>query len=125
VCTRSLHGPKRRRPFHPDRDYVLTDDVGVHDCVGLRVDAVHLNERGLPVDEERWPAYLTDDEPPELAFYCPECAERVRRRLSTRGAEADLKGERSLAEDPGSCRQTPRTPEASVGTPPGLAAESV
>jgi hypothetical protein len=30
----------------------------------------------LPADEERWPAYLTDDEPPELAFYCPECAER-------------------------------------------------
>jgi hypothetical protein len=24
----------------------------------------------------RWEAYLTDDEPPELAFYCPECAER-------------------------------------------------
>jgi hypothetical protein len=31
----------------------------------------------LPVDEERWQAWLTDDEPPELAFYCPpECAER-------------------------------------------------
>jgi len=29
-----------------------------------------------PLSEERWPAYLTDDEPPELAFYCPECAER-------------------------------------------------
>ena len=28
----------------------------------------------LPADEERWRAYLTDDEPPELAFYCPECA---------------------------------------------------
>jgi hypothetical protein len=25
---------------------------------------------------ERWRAYLTDDEPPELAFYCPSCAER-------------------------------------------------
>lgn len=22
----------------------------------------------LPADEERWSAYLTDDEPPELAF---------------------------------------------------------
>jgi hypothetical protein len=22
------------------------------------------------------PAHLTDDEPPELAFYCPTCAER-------------------------------------------------
>jgi hypothetical protein len=30
----------------------------------------------LPTDGERWEAYLTDDEPPELAFYCPECAER-------------------------------------------------
>jgi hypothetical protein len=30
----------------------------------------------LPVDEDRWEAYLTDDEPPELAFYCPKCAER-------------------------------------------------
>lgn len=28
----------------------------------------------LPADQERWRAYLTDDEPPELAFYCPECA---------------------------------------------------
>jgi hypothetical protein len=35
-----------------------------------------LNERGLPADEERWRAYLTDDEPPDVAFYCPECAER-------------------------------------------------
>jgi hypothetical protein len=30
----------------------------------------------LPADEDRWSAYLTDDEPPELAFYCAECAER-------------------------------------------------
>jgi hypothetical protein len=30
----------------------------------------------LPADGERWEAYLTDDEPPELAFYCPGCAER-------------------------------------------------
>jgi hypothetical protein len=26
--------------------------------------------------DERWSAYLTDDEPPELAFYCPDCAGR-------------------------------------------------
>jgi hypothetical protein len=26
---------------------------------------------GLPTDEERWSAYLTDDEPLELAFFCP------------------------------------------------------
>jgi hypothetical protein len=30
----------------------------------------------LPADEARWQAWLTDDEPPELAFYCPDCAER-------------------------------------------------
>jgi len=29
-----------------------------------------------PLSEERWGAYLTDDEPPEFAFYCPACAER-------------------------------------------------
>jgi hypothetical protein len=28
----------------------------------------------LPADEDRWAAYLTDDEPPEIAFYCPSCA---------------------------------------------------
>jgi predicted RNA-binding Zn-ribbon protein involved in translation (DUF1610 family) len=32
--------------------------------------------RRLPADEERWRAYHTDDEPPELNFYCPACAER-------------------------------------------------
>jgi hypothetical protein len=25
---------------------------------------------------DHFAAYLTDDEPPELAFYCSECAER-------------------------------------------------
>ena len=30
----------------------------------------------LAADEDRWQAYLTEDEPPELAFYCAECAER-------------------------------------------------
>ena len=33
----------------------------------------------LPADEERWPAYLGSDdldEPPDLAFYCSDCAER-------------------------------------------------
>jgi hypothetical protein len=55
---------------------VLRDDVNVHDCVGLRVDAVHLDERGLPADEERRRGILTDDEPPELAFFCAECARR-------------------------------------------------
>jgi hypothetical protein len=30
----------------------------------------------LPADYEHWSAYLTDDEPQELAFFCPTCAER-------------------------------------------------
>jgi hypothetical protein len=30
----------------------------------------------MPDDKARWAAFLTDDEPPELAFFCPECAER-------------------------------------------------
>lgn len=30
----------------------------------------------LPADEARWQAWLTDDEPPELVFYCRGCAER-------------------------------------------------
>jgi hypothetical protein len=25
----------------------------------------------LPADEDRWATYVTGDEPPELAFYCP------------------------------------------------------
>jgi hypothetical protein len=29
-----------------------------------------------PADEERWSAYLTDDEPPDVVIYCPACAER-------------------------------------------------
>ena len=32
--------------------------------------------RWLPADEARWQAWLTEDEPPELVFYCRECAER-------------------------------------------------
>jgi hypothetical protein len=34
------------------------------------------NARWLPADEKRWEAYLTDDEPAEIVFYCPDCAER-------------------------------------------------
>jgi hypothetical protein len=40
---------------------------------------VHCAECGaiwLSAEEDRWTAHHTDDEPPELAFYCPECAER-------------------------------------------------
>jgi hypothetical protein len=28
----------------------------------------------LSADEERWAAYLTDDEPAEVVFYCPRCS---------------------------------------------------
>ena len=34
------------------------------------------DRRWLPADEERWQAWLTDDEPAEVVFYCPECGER-------------------------------------------------
>ena len=37
------------------------------------------DRRCRPEDEERWRAYHVGDyldEPPELVFYCPECAER-------------------------------------------------
>jgi hypothetical protein len=30
----------------------------------------------MPVDDEHWSAYLTDDEPPEVVFFCADCAER-------------------------------------------------
>jgi hypothetical protein len=30
----------------------------------------------LSADDEPWSAYHTDNEPPEVAFYCPECAAR-------------------------------------------------
>jgi hypothetical protein len=29
--------------------------------------------RWLPADEDRWSAYLMDDEPAEVVFYCPDC----------------------------------------------------
>lgn len=44
--------------------------------VALVPECAERNARWLPADEDRWQAYLTDDEPPALAFFCPECAER-------------------------------------------------
>jgi hypothetical protein len=44
--------------------------------VALILECAECDVRWLPADEDRWSAYLTDDEPPELVFYCPECAER-------------------------------------------------
>ena len=49
--------------------------ITFHGSIEWALDYVLLSEAvWLPADEERWRAYLTDDEPPELAFYCPECA---------------------------------------------------
>jgi hypothetical protein len=44
--------------------------------VALIPECVERDACWLPADEERWGPYLTDDEPPELAFFCLECAER-------------------------------------------------
>jgi hypothetical protein len=44
--------------------------------VALIVHCAECDALWLPADEERWSAYLTDDEPPEVIFYCPTCAER-------------------------------------------------
>ena len=44
--------------------------------VALTPACVECGARWLPADEERWQAWLTDDEPPEIAFICPECSER-------------------------------------------------
>lgn len=44
--------------------------------VALIPQCAECEARWLPADQERWRAYHTDDEPPELAFYCPDCTER-------------------------------------------------
>jgi len=44
--------------------------------VALIPSRAECDARWLPADEERWSAYLTDDEPAEVVFYCPACAER-------------------------------------------------
>jgi hypothetical protein len=46
------------------------------ESVALIPECAECDQRWLPADAERWAAYLTDDEPPELVFYCPACAER-------------------------------------------------
>jgi hypothetical protein len=46
------------------------------ESVALIPECAECAQRWLPADAERWAAYLTDDEPPELVFYCPACAER-------------------------------------------------
>jgi hypothetical protein len=46
------------------------------ESVALIPTCVECDARWLPADEERWAAYLTDDEPAEVAFFCPACAKR-------------------------------------------------
>jgi len=45
------------------------------ESIALIPQCAECGEVWLPADSERWAAHLTDDEPPELAFYCPSCAE--------------------------------------------------
>jgi hypothetical protein len=64
--------------------------------------------RWLPVDEDRWQAWLTYDEPPEVAFYCPKCADMgVRRRLSPtrQGVATGIRARRRARVLP--CRRLP------------------
>jgi hypothetical protein len=42
----------------------------------LTVDCAECGKVWLPADSERRKAFLTCDEPPELAFFCPDCAGR-------------------------------------------------
>jgi hypothetical protein len=44
--------------------------------VAVIAERAECDARWLLADEDRWAAYLTDDEPPVLAFFCPACAER-------------------------------------------------
>lgn len=44
--------------------------------VALIPSALSAASCGCPQTQTGWQAYLPDDEPPELAFYCPTCAER-------------------------------------------------
>jgi hypothetical protein len=44
--------------------------------VALIPECAECDARWLPTNEERWAAYLTDDEPAEIVFYCRACAAR-------------------------------------------------
>jgi hypothetical protein len=46
------------------------------ESVALIAECVECGALWLPADEERWQAWLTCDEPPEIAFYCPACGDR-------------------------------------------------
>lgn len=42
-----------------------------HESVAFILQCAECDDVWLPADEEHWRAYVTDDEPPQLAFYCP------------------------------------------------------
>jgi hypothetical protein len=44
--------------------------------VALIPECVESGAVWLPADEEHWQAWLTCDEPPEVALYCPVCGDR-------------------------------------------------
>jgi hypothetical protein len=46
------------------------------ESVVLIPECAECDARWLPADEHRWAAYVTDDEPATVVFYCPGCAER-------------------------------------------------
>ena len=64
----------------------------------------------LPADEERWRAYLTDDEPSEVVFYCLSCAEREV-PLVSRGANTDTRstGKSAIEQTGASSPMAPRS----------------
>jgi hypothetical protein len=69
---------RQRRTSRLDRRVALDSDVSL-EGVALIPRCVECGAVRLPAGEERWRAYLGGDdldEPAELFFYCPECAER-------------------------------------------------
>jgi len=77
LLSRAERLPEDPRVYEPEqaaraRTYVMT--------TGRLVELIpQCDECGRfwwPLETEHWSAYLTDDEPPELAFFCPECSER-------------------------------------------------
>jgi hypothetical protein len=65
--------------FHNQDDVQSSQEVKMAaESVVLTPECVECQRVSLPSDREHWeayPAYVTD-EPPELVFYYPECAER-------------------------------------------------
>jgi hypothetical protein len=60
---------------------VRASGLGSHCLLGLSfiLSCAECHRRSLPDDEQRWRAYHGGDdldEPAELFFYCPDCAER-------------------------------------------------